>query len=406
MKKLAAYILALAALLAGAEAWAGGRGGEDCGQRPPMPNAMYQAVEEAQNLMAKDAAAAAKLLEGFIREHPGQEHFGLSFLRGVLAYQRRDLAAAERHFAKSAELWPCQAAALANLAAVKYEREQPLQAAELMLKAHALEPQPRPDYLFQAAAFFLAAAKPQRALPILEELAASPQARDDWLKALVHTHLELKQFGKARGVLNRLLRARPADASLWKLSARLAMELEDNAAAAADLEVAHRIASPAPSGWRNLAGLYRLAGAPKKAAELYRRSFGERPSPRELDILAGVYLEGNYHDQALQAVLKAIASEPSAKRWRFAAQLYMAQKDYPKALAAFRNAAELAPKDARLRLMAGYCALQMDAFQQAVEELTSAVKAAQKDARTLREATRALDSIKSYLQPKDDAPQS
>jgi len=369
-----------------------------CGDKPDLLQSQRQAMARAEKLMAKDNKQAGRILAEYAQKHPKATHPDFSFLRGVIAYQDKKLAEAERHFSRAVDIWPCHVAALRNLAVTAYELGEPARAARLMLKAHENDEKSQLEHLYQAAAFYQAAGQASQALPLLEKLARNHDAKPEWLKALVRANMELKRYQKAEAALKPLLEQHPADDSLWTLSAWLNLEQENYDKAAADLEVAYRLSPPPAAKWRGLADLYRLAGVPHKAARYFRRAFGRKPKAKEWDILAEVYLEANDMDKALQAGNASLKQEPTVRRWRFLAQVYMRDKQYKEALRAYQSAARLSPKDVHLKLMAGYCAVQMEDYQQALDQLSQAAAVAKPKSAEAREAQRHLESIKHYLE--------
>jgi tetratricopeptide (TPR) repeat protein len=377
-----------------------GQGGK-CGSMPRLSQAQHQVMIKAQKLMAADNAKAGRVLAEYAKAHPKDAHCQFSFLCGVIAYQNKKLTQAKQHFSRAVELRPCHVPALSNLAVVTYELGDPVKAARLMIKAYENHEKPQPDYLYQAAAFYLAAKEPSQALPLLLRLADQPSPKPTWLKALVRTYLELKRYPKAMATLGRLLKRAPGDAELWRLSAMLNLEQENHAKAAADLEVSYRLSAPPPAKWRTLADLYRMAGAPLKAARYYRRSFGDKPDAKQLDLLAGVYFEANDLNKALQAARASIKQKPTAKCWRFIAQIHMQNKNYAQAMEAYEMAAGLAPQNARLKLMAGYCAMQMEDYQKALDHLSQAVARAKPGSRDAKEAKRTMNSVREYLKAEE-----
>ena len=395
MRNLLISILAFGLLLVGQPSFAD-KGGK-CGKMPRLAQPQHKVMIQAQKLMAKDNAKAGRLLDEFAQKHPKASHCQFSFLRGVIAYQSKKLARAKGFFAKAVQLRPCHVPALCNLAVVTYELGDPVEAARLMIKAYEYNEKPQPNYLYQAAAFYLTAKQPNKALPLLVKLANLPSVKPQWLKALVRTYMELKRYKEAEAALAKLLRQTPGEAELWRLSAMLNLGQGKNAAAAADLEVSYRLATPAKAKWRTLADLYRMAGVPLKAARYYQLSFGDKPTAKQLLLLAGVYFEANEVDKALQAAHASIKLKPTAKCWRFIAQIQMQNKKYKAAVKAYEKAAQLAPQNARLKIMAGYCALQMENYQQALEHLAQAMKRAKPDSKEAKEAKRTMNSIKKYL---------
>ncbi len=366
---------------------------------PPLPRSLYTALYRAQKQQAeKRTARAYAELKRFARENPSSAHYRLYYTLGVLAFELGRVGEADRHFARATELNPCYAPAWQNLAVLRFRQRRYREAAELMLRAHALTRPPNPDLLYQAAAMFLTAGDARSALPLLERLAARPKPRASWLKALVQTCLLLKQTRRAAAVLERLLRLQPGEAVLWRLAASVALEQRRYAAAAADLEIAYALEPPSPQGWRRLGDIYRAAGVPAQAAVCYRRACGGKPTPRDLDRLALVLARAHRLDEAIQAARQAAETKPTARRWDRLGRLYLLARRYPQARDAFRRAAKLDPARGRHSLMAAYADMQLGDYPAAQKDLTRALRAAEKDTPTAREAARLLKAVERYLQ--------
>lgn len=370
--------------------------GPACPGEPKLNRAMHQALFNAQGLMAKkDNAAAAKELADFAASR-SRGHHQLSFLRGVLAYQANDTQTAAKHFTQAIKLYPCFMSALRNLALVRYEQGQPGQAAGLAYRAYQLSKPLQPAYLYEAAAFTLAADQPAKALPWLQQLAAMPQPKRQWLTALLQAHLRLKQLPQARAVLQRLLTAYPGHARFWRLAASLATRQNKFARAAAALEVAYRLEPPSPSGWRQLGHIYQAAGVPLMAARCLEKAWGpEVKKPGHLDRLALIYLRGNYPERALSWARRAVSARPCPKRWALVGRIQLGQKRYADAFKAYAQAAKLGDKKGRYNLMAGYAAWQLERLPVAQRSFARALKLAHPGGGIAKDAARSLKSIKA-----------
>jgi predicted Zn-dependent protease len=269
------------------------KGQSPCGPEPKLERNLNQAMYDALQLMdVKKDAKAKRLLDGFANKYPKLRHYRFSYLRGILGYRMKDSMEAERHFADTVALRPCYVTAWRNLAAIYHDLKKPLKAALAMLKAYEYSRPYDPKLLYQAAAFYLVAKKPDKALPLLLRLAQFPMAEKKWLMALIRAHMELRQPSEAELVVQRLLKRYPGEAKLWRLLAGLNLELGRHARALNALEVHYRLKPPDAKGLRNLAGLYRFNKVPLKAAEAYCKSFGKNPRAKQLDTLAGAYLGG------------------------------------------------------------------------------------------------------------------
>lgn len=394
MKINLAAIVCLLALLAAGPARA-----IDCPDEPSMPAAVQNALFAAQKLVdqGKRAKAAADL-NAWAKEHPDVASHRLSLMRGVLAYQAKNYDEAQRHFKRALELYPCFAPAAQNMALVLYERNQPLAAAEMMLRAYDLMEKPDDEVLYSVAAFYLAADKPAKGLPYLEKLVAKPKPKSHWLTAMVQCQMALKNYAAAGKVLRQLMLLEPGRAVLWRLLAAIEVERKDFKAAAAAMEVAYQLEPPKnASEWRQLGDLYRAAGAPLAAVERYNKAIGPNPGPADWDMLAQVYLSAHRLKQARDAAAKAAAAKPTAKRLETLGRIHMMRKDYAQAHDAFVRAAKIDDKDGRNSMMAGYAAWQMEKPALAREAFAMAQKHAGANAKAAREAARNLSSVDAWI---------
>lgn len=392
--------LAIGLLVLGLAAPAGPAGpaaAADCPAEPSMSRSLQQALYQAQQEMEKKKdAQAAQDLARYAAENPGHAHHQLSFMRGVLAYQAGDKKAAAEHFARAVPLWPCFVPALRNLALVRFEQKQPALAVDLALKAYHLAKPPRPGLLYEAAVFALSAGQTRRALPWLLELAARPQPQEQWLSALLRAHMELKQYPQAQAVLARLLAAHPGQERYWRLAASLASLQEHWPAAAAALEVAHRLQPPEAQGWRQLGDLYRAAGVPKQAARCYERAWGPQiKEPQQMDTMAQTYLQGSYPAEALAWAQRAAQAQPNAQRWALVGRLLLEAKRYLAAHEAFAQAAALGDPQGRRSLLAGYAAWQAERLDLAQAAFARALEKAPAKSATARDAARALKDLEA-----------
>ncbi|MCB2192496.1 MAG: tetratricopeptide repeat protein [Deltaproteobacteria bacterium] len=376
---------------------------QECSEKEPrMIHRVHKVLYEAQQLMDKKKdAEAAKVLAEFAKDNP-EAHPRFWFLRGVLAYQAKQRDEAGVYFAKAMEGWPCFQAAVRNLAVVRYEQGKPAQAARLAYRAFLLSKPKDYNLLYEAAVFLLGAGKAGQALPWLEELAARPQPKKAWLTAQLRAYLDLKRTKQAAKVLRRLLARWPEDASLWRLKASLATMNKDYGGAAAALAVAYRLKPPDEAGWRQLAELYRAAGAPLAAIPYYLKAWGGKATKiKQLDRLADLYVQGHNLDKAAVWSLKAAKARPTAKRWARLGRITLQQKAYLKAHSAYSEAAKLEDKRrgkknkaGRYWLMAGYAAWQNEQLPLAEAAFNQALHSAGKNSSTAKEAVRGLKAVR------------
>lgn len=403
MKKLAIIIVLLVCAFGAVQAMA-----RDCPREPGMSRTVQAVVHKAQKLVEqkKEKQAAAEL-DKWAKDNPETKDHYLSFYRGILAYQQKQLKKAASLFVEALEIYPCNASAAQNLAVVRFEQARYAEAAQLMITAYEVGKKPQPELLYSAGVFYMAAKQPGKGLPILKKISALPEPKPHWLAALVQCYLNLKQPKNAEPVLERLLQIQPDKDVNWRLLASIKIELGDYSGAAAALEVAYRLRSPESGAlWRQLGDIYRAAGAPQKAAERYVMAFGQKPTPKERDQLARVYLEAHFYQKALAQAVAAAKAKSTAKRWALVGRINMMRKKYQQAYNAFEKAAAINDKDGKNSLMAGYAAWQMEKAAQAEAAFVKAAEHAKRESAAAKEAQRNLKSVRAWRQAQalDQAP--
>ena len=360
-----------------------------------MPKRVHKALFEAQQMLEKEQPAqAAQRLAQFRKNHPKLGHHRLFFMLGVLAYQAGDLKLAEKRLARAIRLYPCYGLAWRNLAVMQYENQKYLAAARSALNANALSNPPDPELLYQASIFYLEGQKPKNALPYLEALAAQPQPKPAWLKALIRTRLALKQWKAAAKTSRRLLAMLPGDAAIWRLAAGVELRRKRYRRAAADLEVAFRLKPPDKDDCRQMAEVCRAAGLPKQAAAWHRKAMAQSPRPEQWEKLARIYRQAGLLDRALDAAQKALA-QPTADRHLLLAQLHLQKRQYGKAAQAYAQAGRLGKK-ASYFMQAAQCAWQNDNLERAQKLLQKALAKAKPKSKLQKQTKKMLQEIKNH----------
>ena len=234
-----------------------------------------------------------------------------------------------------------------------------------------------------------------------------PKPAKQWLKALFNAHLQLKQTAQAKKVLDRLLRLDPEDADLWRISASLELERKHYRAAAAALEVAHRLKPAGPSDWRTLGDIYRAAKVPLKAVECYQSGLTGRKArrPKQLDTLARLYLQADDLKQALAAAQKAAefaSPRPSGRPWW--ARYFCGPKSMPRPLTPFERAARLAGRKGRpLQPHGRVLRLADGGFAQGRQSPGPGGQAGPAPKPLAKEAAQSLAAVQEHLRNKEQA---
>jgi tetratricopeptide (TPR) repeat protein len=204
-------------------------------------------------------------------------HHHLYFLLGVIAYKKGQKTQARIYLNRAIQRFECFVPALRNLAVLDFEQGKPLAAAERMQQALRAEPNASDDLRFQAAQFFLAGKRPDRALVFLQELVSRSCPKPAWIKTMAHCLQILRRWEKAEPVIHRLIRENPDSAEGWRLLSNNHLGRKQVAKAAAILEVALRIDPPEEgASYRRLGDLFRAASVNLKAVEYYKKAMGPK----------------------------------------------------------------------------------------------------------------------------------
>lgn len=376
------------------------------GKEPGLSKTSHQVLVKSRELTGKKQYQQALQLLSQYSAKGGSGHHVLSFWQGYLNYLLGRLEQAAIHLQKAVKLWPCMSEAWRNLAIVRADQKRPAEAAELMEKAYHYQKPKSPETLYQVATLWIMAKKPDKAVVLLEELAAKPQPKVHWLEALVRAHLETKDLKRADEVLEKALMLYPGKDRLWRMAAWLAADQRNFKRSAAALGVAYGLKPPPDEQWRQLGDLYRAARVPAKAATAYERAFGPKPKAAQLDILARTYLYARMPDKALDAASQAFKAKPTEKRLAMIARIHLSRRDLEQAMRSYERAAKMDNKKTRYWMMAARLAWRLGKLGRAERHYGRAAGLAKPGSDHAKEAARALQTIRRYLEQTKAAAQS
>ena len=184
----------------------------------PLAPALHAALSRAEKLAETgDNAGAANLLARVIESGTGKGHPYAYYDLGYFYYRQTESAKAATALNRALEMAPCFVEAWRLLAAVHQENDRPAPAAGALEKAAALSG--CPEDRFHAALLWRDAKRPAKALGVLENLAAGPAPRTEWLLALAHTLLALDRTADAAAAMERVAAADPAPEHLYNAAA-------------------------------------------------------------------------------------------------------------------------------------------------------------------------------------------
>lgn len=372
-----------------------------CGPEPAMNRRLHKVLIEAQeHFHKKEYAQAIKKLDAQYASGKDKPHHRLAYMRGMALYSLSRRKEACRDLKAAVAAWPCFGAALSNLAVVQYELGRPLESARTASRAYGLIKPPNPELAYMAAVMYMTAGQPKRALPYLKNLAKRKDVSREWLVALTRAYMDLKQWEQARKTLKGVLARYKGDAQLWRLMASLEMRRKAYASAAAALETSVGLEGARPGDWSNLAQLHCALGAPAKAAEYYKKDFGETPSAKQWMVLARTYYRAYLMDQATAAARRAADLQPTQENLIFLAETLMVRRAYAQAREAYLEAARRnkGERAAKLAIKAGCCALRLDELEWALDDFNLAESQAATGGEAAKEAGQWLEQVQNQLE--------
>lgn len=286
---------------------------------------------------------------------------------------------------------------LVDLATVLLEVNRKKDAEQTMARTILTDDAVPEDVRYQGAVLWLNLQRPENALPVLNDLCASPDPDYKWLVSLVKTQVELGQLTPAQKTVDRLLGRNPEKTDAWDLSVWVALQKPDYAAAAAALEVAVALEPDRIERNRELSRLYQMAGVPVKAAEAFRKTLGDQISPADWDHIVDIYLSGRRYDLAVEPARAALQAKVTARRLETLGDITYHLHRYQESAEAYERATSLSDTP-ELRLKAGYAFMKMNQFDPAADHFETVVSLSEKNSPMVQEASQYLEYIRQMRQ--------
>jgi len=330
-------------------------------QSEDMPRQEQKALHRAQKHLSEDSADdCLSELRRFREKHGEPESALFHLVQGNALYSQKEYQKAEKAYSRGLNKAPDHPALLRNLASVCLRTGDPHRAGRLYRRAHEASEEPDPELLYRAGAAFYQAEAFDRALSALNDLfARAEEIQPAWADLMVYTCLESGKWARAQDVLDRLLEKHPEQRRYWKLLAQVRLKREEYRKAACALEIAYKLESPDPSGWKDLANIYASIDAPLQAAEALERSCEGSCSIEENKRLARLYSRACRYEQAIASLDRALKHSASADLYLEKGRLCYRAGRFEAALSALRESLELSPDRHEARLWLGYTAWQL-----------------------------------------------
>jgi tetratricopeptide (TPR) repeat protein len=321
-----------------------------------------------------DHVTAAALLADHLRANPEQEHY---LMRLHLAQDLGDAgntAEARDNYRRAVELEPRLERGWFGLADAAYDLTEYELAAEAFERGYDVAPDRPAEVLYYAAAAWLLAEKPDRAIVVFERLtsgsAEALQLR--WVQGYLAAANRLEKPELADGAMRRLLAAYPDDPEAWYLKYQYEAARRDFQGAAVALRVVGHLRELTAAEEKQLGDLLMAAGVSQLASDHYRRGLTPEASAAEIERLASALVASHETEEALQVLRAALEKAPTPRLWSLVGDVHYLRQEYAEAMTAFGNVAAAGDETGRAWLMQGYCALELGRRNEALDLLARA----------------------------------
>ena len=261
-----------------------------------------QALHKAQmRLDAGQFAEAALLLDEYAAQSEEAVPSQVYLMLGNAHYQNKNAKKALDAFQAGLKAFPDNDQLARNCAVVCYELGRHADAGRLFEKAYALIAPKDPILLFHAGSAYYSGEDFSAAARVLERLLADQaQPQRDWVRLAVHAHLEAGLYEKTEAMLGRYLAANPEDAPYWELLAKLHLDREEYAKAAAALDICYRLREPSGKELERLASLYTYSNAPLMASATLQRAGTDAADTEYGSRIARLYTAAGRPEEAMR----------------------------------------------------------------------------------------------------------
>jgi tetratricopeptide (TPR) repeat protein len=324
-----------------------------------------------------DLGAAIDHLRKFASDHPKDDHFILRNQIALWLVQagRGEEALAQYQAAVHLERRFTQG--WLGIGEIAYNLGHYEVAADALRHAFELSDPKQTNTLYYAAAAYVTAKQPAKAVPLLEDLVSGrygPPALE-WYRALVAAYAELKDVARGRKTVDALLTHRKDDPDAWYLAFQYYTEIGDYEQAAVALTVADYVHPLKRKPIVQLGDMYSAIKVPALAGEYYQRALRDSGGTvQEYEKLASAHVAAYDFDAAKRAIDDGLKLESTYRLWSLLGDVHFIQMDYAQALDAYRECSTRDSTQGRPYLMMGYCALQSGQRTQAVSCLERAEK--------------------------------
>jgi len=317
---------------------------------------------------------AVAVLDGFIADHPDEDH---PLLELSLAQDLGDLGRLEEamtRYRRAVSLQPALARGWYGLADAAYELERYAEAGEAFLQGFAVDPEEPAEVLSYAGTSYLLAEDFPRARQVFSRLIANyPQSQQlRWYQGLVAATVRAGKPEQAASAVEDVQLLYPEDPEMWYLKYQWCVSTGDYRSAAVALNIAGFLRPLRVEEQRQLGDLYTLVGVPELAASHYRAGLDDQAAAAQFERLVSSLVAAHELDEALATLDQALRRNETPTLVSLLGDIHYMRRDFRSAKVAYERLGEMDPDNGRAWLMRGYCALELGEKDDALDLLATA----------------------------------
>ena len=340
-----------------------------------LPRGSRLALFAAQEHIEKgEVAEAAEGLAVYIAEHPDDDHCLLRFHLGNTWLQLgRDTLAFDQ-YEKAVALEPRHEESWLNLGQTAFSLERYDVAATAILEGFDLSTDKRSELLYYASAAYILGGNAGDAIPHLEALTSGDygEPKYEWHRALVSACVETGDEARGEAAVAAMLEQFTSDPGAWELAFQYGASISDYQQAAVALTVVGYLRPLTRTEQIQLGDLYQAIEVPYVATRYYADALADSASATEVERMASAYMAAHDLEAAKTVLEEQIAIEPTFRLYSLLGDLYFMDKRFDDAYGAFVRCVEHDPEKGRPYLMLGYCAMELERWDDSLINLSRA----------------------------------
>lgn len=351
----------------------GGKEEKPLGSVDDLPRDAKLALLESQQLLDKgETQKAVDQLGKYVHSHEKKDDsYVVRYQYASMLVQADKREDALKEYERVVQLEPRYDAGWMGVGETAYGLGQYAKAADALLKGYDLSADKRPEVLYYAAAARLLAGDAKNALPLLDDLTSGKHGppKFEWFRGYVSGCLQAQDNDRGQAAVSAMLEKFPNNPDAWYLSFQYYASVNNYREAAVSLTIVSYLRPLTRQEQLQLGDLYAAVETPAVAAEHYAIATQDSASSSDLERVASAYLASYQPDRALKVLNEGLKTKPTFQLWSLLGDLQVMEKRFDEAYKAFDQCVKLDPDKPRPYLMLGYCALELNDPEKAMEYL-------------------------------------